>query len=59
VLSQPGPALLDIKVNRYELVMPPKVEVGQVLHTALYSAKAIIAGRGMEVEELVRTNFAD
>jgi hypothetical protein len=30
-----------------------------VLHTALYSAKAIIAGRGMEVEELVRTNFAD
>ncbi len=59
VLSQPGPALLDVKVNRYELVMPPKVEVGQVLHTALYSAKAIIAGRGMEVEELVRTNFAD
>jgi pyruvate dehydrogenase (quinone) len=59
VLSQPGPALLDVKVNRYELVMPPKVEAGQVLHTALYSAKAIIAGRGKEVEELVRTNFAD
>lgn len=59
VLSQPGPALLDVKVNRYELVMPPKVEAGQVLHTALYSAKAIIAGRGVEVEELVRTNFAD
>ena len=59
VLSQPGPALLDVKVNRYELVMPPKIEVGQVLHTALYSAKAIIAGRGKEVEELVRTNFLD
>jgi pyruvate dehydrogenase (quinone) len=59
VLSQPGPALLDVKVNRYELVMPPKIEAGQVLHTALYSAKAIIAGRGMEVEELVRSNFAD
>jgi pyruvate dehydrogenase (quinone) len=59
VLSQPGPALLDVKVNRYELVMPPKVEAGQVLHTALYSAKAIIAGRGKEVEELVRINFAD
>lgn len=59
VLSQPGPALLDVKVNRYELVMPPKIETGQVLHTALYSAKAIIASRGAEVEELVRTNFAD
>ena len=59
VLSQPGPVLLDVKVNRYELVMPPNVEAGQVLHTALYSAKAILACRGMEVEELVRTNFAD
>ena len=59
VLAQPGPALLDVKVNRYELVMPPRVEVGQVLHTALYSAKAVLAGRGGEVEELIRTNFAD
>jgi pyruvate dehydrogenase (quinone) len=41
------------------MLMPPKVEAGQVLHTALYSAKAIIAGRGKEVEELVRINFAD
>lgn len=59
VLAHPGPALLDVKVNRYELVMPPKLEVEQVLHTALYSAKAILAGRGKDVEELVRTNFAD
>lgn len=59
VLSQSGPALLDVKVNRYELVMPPKVEPGQVLHTALYSAKAVLAGRGDEVEELVRNNFED
>jgi pyruvate dehydrogenase (quinone) len=59
VLAQPGPALLDVKVNRYELVMPPKIEVSQVLHTALYSAKALLAGRGKEVEELVRSNFID
>lgn len=58
-LAHPGPALLDVRVNRYELVMPPKIEVGQVLHTALYSAKAILAGRGGEVEELIRSNFAD
>lgn len=59
VLSRPGPALLDVRVNRYELVMPPKVEPGQVLHTALYSAKAVLSGRGDEVGELLRSNFAD
>lgn len=59
VLSRPGPALLDVRVNRYELVMPPKVEAGQVLHTALYSAKALLSGRGDEVGELLRSNFAD
>lgn len=59
VLAQPGPALLDVRVNRYELVMPPKIEPGQVLHTALYSAKAILAGRGKDVEKLLRTNFDD
>jgi pyruvate dehydrogenase (quinone) len=59
LLAQPGPALLDVKVNRYELVMPPKVEPGQVLHTALYSAKAVLAGRGRDVEELLRSNFDD
>ncbi|MGC1548344.1 MAG: thiamine pyrophosphate-dependent enzyme [Rhodanobacter sp.] len=59
LLAQPGPALLDVKVNRYELVMPPKIEPGQVLHTALYSAKAVLAGRGRDVVELIRSNFAD
>jgi pyruvate dehydrogenase (quinone) len=51
--------LLDVKVNRYELVMPPKIEMGQVLHTALYSAKAVLTGRVKDVEELVRTNYLD
>jgi pyruvate dehydrogenase (quinone) len=39
--------------------MPPKVEPGQVLHTALYSAKAVLAGRGADVEKLLRSNFDD
>ena len=59
VLARPSPALLDVKVNRHELVMPPKIEPGQLLHTALYSAKAILAARGKDVEQLVRSNFAD
>jgi pyruvate dehydrogenase (quinone) len=53
-LAEPGPALLDVVTDRFELVMPPKVEAKQVLGTALYSAKAVLAGRGGDVYELVK-----
>ncbi|WP_417421509.1 thiamine pyrophosphate-dependent enzyme [Halomonas sp.] len=56
-LAQPGPALLDVAVNPMELVMPPKVEAGQVASTALYSAKAVLSGRMDEVVHLVKSNF--
>ncbi|MDO7253538.1 thiamine pyrophosphate-dependent enzyme [Helicobacter cappadocius] len=51
------PALLDVVVNPKELVMPPKVELSEVAHFALYSAKALIAGRANDVEELIKTNI--
>jgi pyruvate dehydrogenase (quinone) len=53
-LSAPGPALLDVIVPRSELVMPPKIQPGQILGTALYSAKAILSGRGQDVVDLAR-----
>lgn len=53
-LAEPGPALLDVVTDRYELVMPPKVEAKQIFGTALYSAKAIMSGRGAEVAGLIR-----
>jgi len=53
-LEAPGPALLDVVVARNELVMPPKVEVSQVLGTALYSAKAILSGRTTDVIDLAK-----
>ncbi|MFC0267006.1 ubiquinone-dependent pyruvate dehydrogenase [Kushneria aurantia] len=56
-LAHDGPAILDVKVNRMELVMPPKIEAGQVLSTALYSGKAVLNGRMSEVVDLVKTNF--
>ncbi len=56
-LAYPGPALLDVVVNPMELVMPPKVEAGQVASTALYSAKAVLSGRMDEVVHLVKSNF--
>jgi pyruvate dehydrogenase (quinone) len=57
LLSHPGPALLDVKVSRMELVMPPKIEAAQVAGTALYSVKAILDGRARDVVELVQNNF--
>ena len=56
-LAAEGPALLDVRVNRMELVMPPKVELSQVASTALYGAKAVLSGRGGEVLDLLRNNF--
>lgn len=56
-LSHPGPALLDVKVNRMELIMPPKIEVGEVASTALFGVKAVLDGRASEVYSLLRDNF--
>jgi pyruvate dehydrogenase (quinone) len=58
-LAHPGPALLDVKVNRVELVMPAKVEPAQVMGMALYSAKAILSGRAADVADLVTSNFLE
>jgi pyruvate dehydrogenase (quinone) len=58
-LAHPGPALLDVKVNRVELVMPPQIQAAQVLGTALYSAKAVMAGRAGDVIELLESNFLE
>lgn len=56
-LAYPGPALLDVKINPEELVMPPKVEMAQVGGMALYSAKAVLSGRAGDVAHLLVDNF--
>jgi pyruvate dehydrogenase (quinone) len=52
-LAAPGPALLDVVTDRYELVMPPKIELSQMFGMALYSAKGVLSGRGGDVASLV------
>lgn len=56
-LAHDGPALLDVKVNNMELVMPPKVEAEQVASTALFGLKAVLNGRTSEVYSLIRNNI--
>ncbi|MBI1261915.1 MAG: ubiquinone-dependent pyruvate dehydrogenase [Rhizobiales bacterium] len=56
-LAEDGPALLDVPVNRMELVMPPKIEISQVASTALFGVKAVLDGRSKEVISLLKNNF--
>jgi pyruvate dehydrogenase (quinone) len=56
-LAHPGPALLDVYTNRSELVMPPVVELENVVGMATYSAKAILNGRVGDVENLIENTL--
>ena len=55
-LAEPGPALLDIVTDRFELVVPSHIAPAQLLGTALYSAKAILSGHVGEVASLISHN---
>lgn len=55
--SHKGPALIDVVINRNELVMPPTIEMEQVKGFSLYMMKAIINGQGNAVLDLVKTNL--
>jgi len=56
-LAAEGPALLGVKVDRMELVMPPKIEAAQVMGTAMFGLRAVLGGRSGEVVDLLRNNF--
>jgi len=56
-LSQPGPALLHVKVNPMQLVTPPTIIPEAVIGMAVYSAKAILQGKGHDVWEMVVENI--
>ena len=56
-LAQPGPALLNVRVNPQQLVMPPYIDAGAAMGMALYSAKAVLAGRGGDVLEMIKENL--
>jgi pyruvate dehydrogenase (quinone) len=57
-LAQPGPALLHVKVKPMQLVSPPSpfVSPEAVIGMAVYSARAILHGKGRDVWEMVTEN---
>jgi pyruvate dehydrogenase (quinone) len=56
-LSQPGPALLNVRVNPLELTKPPFIELKPVIGMALYTTRALLHGRGADVVEMIRENI--
>ena len=56
-LEHDGPALLQVLVNRQELVMPPSIGADEVRGFTLYMIKAVLSGRGDELIDLARTNL--
>jgi pyruvate dehydrogenase (quinone) len=58
-LAQPGPALLHVKVKPMQLVMPPSpfVSPEAVIGMAVYSARAMLRGKGHDVWEMVVENL--
>jgi pyruvate dehydrogenase (quinone) len=52
----PGPALVEVMVNRQELSMPPTISFEQAKGFSLWMAKSVLSGRGDEIVDLAKTN---
>jgi pyruvate dehydrogenase (quinone) len=52
-----GPALVDVKVARQELALPPKISLEQAKGFALYTTRTILSGGGDEIIELAKSNL--
>ena len=58
-LATKGPALVDVVVNRQELLVPPSISYQVVKGFTLYMLRAVLSGRGDEVVDLAKTNLFD
>jgi pyruvate dehydrogenase (quinone) len=54
-----GPALVDVRTDRYELALPPKLSYSEIKGFTLYATKTILSGAGKELIELARTNVRE
>lgn len=54
-----GPALVDVRVSRHELSLPPKLTYGQIKGFTLYATRTILSGQGTELVELAKANLRE
>jgi len=56
-LKHDGPALVEVRVHRQELSMPPTITLEQVRGFSLFMLKAVLSGRGDELIDLAKINL--
>lgn len=56
-LRYDGPALVQVKVPRQELSMPPTITFDQAKGFGLFMLKAVLSGRGDEIVDLAKINL--
>jgi len=56
-LKHDGPALVEVRVSRQELFMPPTISLEQMTGFSLFMLKTVLSGRGDEIIDLARVNL--
>ena len=56
-LEHEGLALVDVVVNRQELLVPTSINLAQIKGFTLYMIKAVLNGKGDEVVDLAKINL--
>jgi pyruvate dehydrogenase (quinone) len=54
-----GAALVEVRTDRYELALPPKISYGQLKGFTLYATRTILSGGGDELVELTKSNLRE
>ena len=57
--SHDGAALVDVRTDRHELSLPPKLTYGEVKGFTLYATRTVLSGEGKELVELAKSNLRD
>jgi pyruvate dehydrogenase (quinone) len=54
-----GPALVDVRIVREELSLPPKLTYEQIKGFTLWATRTVLSGEGSELVELAKTNLRE
>lgn len=55
--AHPEAVVVDVRIDKQELIMPPKIELEQAKGFSLFMLKAILNGRGDEIMDLAKANW--
>jgi pyruvate dehydrogenase (quinone) len=55
--AHPGPAVIDVVIQRQELAIPPKITYDEARGFTLWATRSVLSGDGSTVLEVARTNL--